>query len=179
MNRLAAYPELADVIGRGDTKMSIRTHKGLQIDVRVVPAESFGAALAVLHGLERAQRHRARLAKQRGLKINEYGVYRVDGDEEVYVAGATEEDVYATLDLPWFPPEMREARKEFEWAAAGELPELISVDDIRGDLHMHTTATDGRATLDEMVAAARERGLQLYRDYRPFAASFDGPRVGR
>ena len=159
MNRLAAYPELTEVIGRGDTKMSIRTHKGLQIDVRVVPAESFGAALQYFTGSKEHNVVVRGLAKQRGLKINEYGVYRVDGDKEVYVAGATEEDVYATLDLPWFPPELRESRREFDWAAAGELPELISVDDIRGDLHMHTTATDGRATLDEMVAAARERGL--------------------
>ena len=159
MNRLAAYPDLTDVIGRGDTKMSIRTHKGLQIDVRVVPAESFGAALQYFTGSKEHNVVVRGLAKQRGLKINEYGVYRVDGDKEVYVAGATEEDVYATLDLPWFPPELRESRREFDWAAAGELPELISVDDIRGDLHMHTTATDGRATLDEMVAAARERGL--------------------
>jgi DNA polymerase (family 10) len=159
MNRLAEYPELSDVIGRGDTKMSIRTHKGLQVDVRVVPAESFGAALQYFTGSKDHNVVVRGLAKQRGLKINEYGVYRIDGDEEVYVAGATEEEVYATLDLPYFPPELRESRREFEWAAAGELPELITVDDIRGDLHMHTTATDGRATLEEMVAAARARGL--------------------
>lgn len=159
MNRLAEYPDLSDVIGRGDTKMSIRTHKGLQVDVRVVPAESFGAALQYFTGSKDHNVVVRGLAKQRGLKINEYGVYRIDGDEEVYVAGATEEEVYATLDLPYFPPELRESRREFEWAAAGELPELITVDDIRGDLHMHTTATDGRATLEEMVAAARERGL--------------------
>lgn len=159
MNRLAEYPDLSDVIGRGDTKMSIRTHKGLQVDVRVVPAESFGAALQYFTGSKDHNVVVRGLAKQRGLKINEYGVYRIDGDEEVYIAGATEEEVYATLDLPYFPPELRESRREFEWAAAGELPELITVDDIRGDLHMHTTATDGRATLEEMVAAARERGL--------------------
>jgi len=159
MNRLAEYPELADVIGRGDTKMSIRTHQGLQIDVRVVPAESFGAALQYFTGSKEHNVVVRGLAKQRGLKINEYGVYRVDGDNEEYIAGASEEEVYATLDLPCFPPELRESRREFEWAVAGKLPELISVDDIRGDLHMHTTATDGRATLEEMVAAARKRGL--------------------
>lgn len=159
MNRLAEYPELADVIGRGDTKMSIRTNKGLQIDLRVVPAESFGAALQYFTGSKEHNVIVRGLAKQRGLKINEYGVYRVDGDNEEYIAGATEEDVYATLDLPCFPPELRESRREFDWAAAGEMPELVSVDDIRGDLHMHTTATDGRATLEEMVAAARQRGL--------------------
>ncbi len=159
MNRLAEYADLSDVIGRGDTKMSIRTQKGLQIDVRVVPAESFGAALQYFTGSKDHNVVVRGLAKQRGLKINEYGVYRIDGDEEVYIAGATEAEVYATLGLPCFPPELRESRREFEWAAVGELPELISVADIRGDLHMHTTATDGRATLEEMVAAARARGL--------------------
>ncbi len=159
MNRLAEYPELADVIGRGDTKMSIRTNTGLQIDLRVVPAKSFGAALQYFTGSKEHNVVVRGLAKQRGLKINEYGVYRVNGDNEEYIAGATEKEVYATLDLPCFPPELRESRREFDWAAAGELPELITAGDIRGDLHMHTTATDGRATLDEMVAAARQRGL--------------------
>ncbi|MEX0820117.1 MAG: DNA polymerase/3'-5' exonuclease PolX [Pirellulaceae bacterium] len=159
MKRLAEYPELADVIGRGETKMSIRTHQGLQVDLRVVPAESFGAAWQYFTGSKDHNVIVRGRAKQRGLKINEYGVYRVDGDKEEYMAGATEEDVYATLDLPWFPPELREARHEFDWAASGELPELITIDDIRGDLHMHTTATDGRGTLDEMVDAARQRGL--------------------
>jgi DNA polymerase (family 10) len=87
-------------------------------------------------------------------------VYRVEGDKETYIAGASEEDVYATLDLPVFPAELREARREFEWAEANSLPELLDVKDIRGDLHMHTTATDGRATLREMADAARSKGLK-------------------
>ncbi len=99
-------------------------------------------------------------AKDRGLKINEYGVYRVDGKREKMIAGRTEEDVYATLDLPWIPPELREARREFEWADAGALPRLIELEDLRADLHMHTTETDGKASLEEMVEAARGRGLQ-------------------
>jgi len=103
------------------------------------------------------------MAKDRGLKVNEYGVYRVDqggseGDGES-LAGRTEEDVYGVLELPCFPPEIREARQEFRWANEGKLPELIELEDIVGDLHMHTTATDGKATLREMAAAARERGL--------------------
>ncbi|MCA9119174.1 MAG: DNA polymerase/3'-5' exonuclease PolX [Planctomycetaceae bacterium] len=159
MNRFAEYSDLAEVIARGDTKMSIRTHKGLQVDLRVVAAESFGAALQYFTGSKDHNVVVRGLAKQRGLKINEYGVYRVDGDKEIYVAGATEEEVYATLDLPCFPPELRESRREFDWASAGELPELISEADIRGDLHMHTHATDGRASIEEMVAAARSRGL--------------------
>jgi DNA polymerase (family X) len=96
------------------------------------------------------------MAKKKGLKISEYGVFR----GERRIAGRTEEEVYATLDLPCFPPELREARKEFEWAAAGQLPKLVELDDLRGDLHMHTTATDGRASLEEMVDAARRRGLK-------------------
>jgi len=100
------------------------------------------------------------LAKQRGLKINEYGVFQVEGDQETYVAGAEEADVYATLDLPLIPPELREARREFDWAESHELPDLIRLEDILGDLHAHTTATDGRSSLEEMVTAAKERGLK-------------------
>ena len=99
------------------------------------------------------------LAKQRGLKINEYGVFKMDGDKETYVAGATEEDVYAAMELPVFPPELREARREFDWAAEKTIPDLIREQDLVGDLHMHTTATDGKATLEEMVEAAQARGL--------------------
>ncbi|MCH5375836.1 MAG: DNA polymerase/3'-5' exonuclease PolX, partial [Planctomycetes bacterium] len=160
MDRFGEYPDVADVLLRGDTKMSVRLSTGLQIDLRIVPPESFGAALQYFTG---SKEHNVVLrgrAKQRGLKINEYGVYRIEGDDETYVAGASEEDVYAQLDLPCFPPELREARREFDWAAAGELPELIELDDIRGDLHMHTDETDGKASLEEMVDAARARGLK-------------------
>lgn len=167
MDRLGDYPEVADVIARGDTKMSVRLSSGLQIDLRVVPAESFGAALQYFTG---SKEHNVVLrgkAKAAGLKINEWGVFEVDGKpkksspEEFakfgrYLAGASEEEVYATLDLPWCPPELREARREFD----GELPDLITREDLRGDLHMHTTATDGKATLAEMAAAAIERGLE-------------------
>jgi len=160
MDRLAEFPDRVDTIGRGDTKMSIRIDTDLQIDLRVVPAESFGAALQYFTGSKEHNVHIRGLARERGLKINEYGVFRVQGDDEQYVAGATEEDVYATLDLPVFPPELRENRQEFAWAAEGKLPDLIELDQIRGDLHMHTTATDGKASLEEMVAAARSRGLK-------------------
>ncbi|MEZ6111573.1 MAG: PHP domain-containing protein, partial [Pirellulaceae bacterium] len=129
-------------------------------DLRVVPAESFGAALQYFTGSKDHNVVLRGLAKQRGLKINEYGVFRVTDSGEEPIAGATEADVYATLDLPCFPPELREARREFDWAASGELPKLIELDDMRGDLHMHTNATDGNATLEEMVAAARARGLE-------------------
>ncbi len=96
------------------------------------------------------------MARSRGLKINEYGAFR--DDEQI--AGRTEEEVYATLGLPWFPPELREARQEFVWAAAGQLPELIELSDIRGDLHCHTEWSDGIATIEEMAHAAKARGLK-------------------
>lgn len=159
MDHFGRFPTATEQIARGDTKMSLRTEAGFQIDLRVVPRESFGAALQYFTG---SKEHNVLLrgrAKQLGLKINEYGVFRVTGDHEQYVAGATERDVYAAVGLPDFPPELREGRHEFAWAEANELPELIVEADIQGDLHMHTTETDGRATLEEMVAAARARGL--------------------
>jgi DNA polymerase (family X) len=159
MDRLGKYPEITQTLARGDTKMSIRVASGLQIDLRVVPAESFGAALQYFTGSKEHNVILRGMAKDQGLKINEWGVFRVKGDKEQRVAGASEKEVYDTLKLPVFPPELREGRREFEWAAAGKLPELIAEKDIRGDLHMHTTATDGSASIEQMVAAARERGL--------------------
>ncbi|MDX1948717.1 MAG: PHP domain-containing protein, partial [Pirellulaceae bacterium] len=159
MDRLHDFPERDQVLARGDTKMSIRTQRGLQIDLRVVPAESFGAALQYFTGSKEHNVILRGMAKDQGLKINEYGVFRVKGDKETRIAGATEKEVYDTLGLPVFPPELREGRREFEWAAAGNLPELITADDIRGDLHMHTTASDGSGSIEEMIAAAQARGL--------------------
>ncbi|MBS0208267.1 MAG: DNA polymerase/3'-5' exonuclease PolX [Planctomycetes bacterium] len=156
MDRLAGFPSVADIIGRGDTKLSLRLKSGLQVDLRVVPAESFGAALLYFTGSRDHNIELRARAKGLGLKINEYGVFR----GEKSIAGQSEEQIYAALDLPLFPPELREARREFEWAAEGKLPKLIVVDDLLGDLHMHTTATDGQATLEEMVDAAEARGLK-------------------
>jgi DNA polymerase (family X) len=159
MDCLASYPEVTTTLARGETKMSIRIASGLQIDLRVVPAESFGAALQYFTGSKEHNVILRGMAKDQGLKISEWGVFRVDGEQESRIAGATEKEVYGTLDMPVFPPELREGRREFEWAAAGKLPDLITASDIRGDLHMHTSATDGSASIEEMVAAARERGL--------------------
>jgi DNA polymerase (family 10) len=159
MDALAKFADFGEVLARGDTKMSIRTLRGFQIDLRVVPAESYGAALQYFTG---SKEHNVILrgrAKDRGLKINEYGVFRVKDDKETRVAGATEEEVYGTLKLPVFPPELREGRREFDWAERGELPELVKLEDIRGDLHMHTTASDGAASIEQMVQAAKARGL--------------------
>ena len=156
MDCFGELDDIDTVIGRGDTKMSVRLASGVQIDLRVVPEESFGAALLYFTGSKQHNIVLRSMAKDHGLKINEYGVFR----GEKSIAGRTEKEVYATLGLPVFPPEMREARREFDWAAAGELPQLIELDDIAGDLHMHTHATDGRASLEEMAAAARKRGLK-------------------
>jgi DNA polymerase (family 10) len=156
MDCLASFPGLAEVLLRGDTKMAVRLTSKLHVDLRVVPDESFGAALQYFTGSQAHNIVLRGMAKDRSLKINEYGVF--SGKKQI--AGRTEEDVYAALDLPWFPPELREARREFDWARAGQLPELITVDDIRGDLHSHTNWTDGINTLEEMAEAAKRRGLK-------------------
>ncbi|PHS03302.1 MAG: DNA polymerase III subunit beta [Blastopirellula sp.] len=161
MDRLEQFPETESVIVRGDTKISIRLESGLQIDLRVVPAESFGAALQYFTGSKEHNVKIRGIAKTKGLKINEYGVYRVeDGGDETYIAGASEAEVYQTLELPWFPPELREDRVEFAWAEQDPQPELLSQEQLIGDLHMHTTATDGKHTLEEMIEAAIQVGYQ-------------------
>ncbi len=156
MDRFGAFPDVADVLARGDTKMSVRLQFGLQVDMRVVPAESFGAALQYFTGSKAHNVELRTMARQKGLKINEYGVFR--GEERV--AGRTEEEVYAAVGLPWIPPELREAREEFQWAAAGALPTLVELGDLRGDLHVHSTWSDGVATIEEMVEAAKRRKLK-------------------
>ncbi|MAT69857.1 MAG: DNA polymerase III subunit beta [Planctomycetaceae bacterium] len=167
MDALGEFPGVDETIVRGDTKMSVRLDSGLQVDLRVVPTRSFGAALQYFTGSKEHNVEVRGRAKAAGLRVNEWGVFRVSEDDAdqgpqsgEYVAGETEADVYAALDLPCFPPEMREARQEFRWAEQGELPKLIELADLRGDLHMHTTATDGKASLDEMIAAARQRGYE-------------------
>jgi len=165
MDRLATWPDTAAVLQRGETRMSIRGPQNVQIDLRVVPPESFGAALQYFTG---SKEHNVRLrsrARELGLTINEYGVHRLGSDEAApprsgAVAGRTEADVYAAVGLPWIPPELREGGDELERAAAGKLPVLVELADMRGDLHMHTTATDGEDTLSDMVRAAASRGLE-------------------
>ena len=156
MNRLAVHPLVEAVLLRGETKQRVRLKTGVELDLRVVPEESFGAAMQYFTGSKEHNvvvRHRA---KELGLKINEYGVFR----QETQIAGRTEEEVYAAIGLPWIPPELRENRKEFAWADAGAIPQLLTLKDIRGDLHMHTTASDGAASIEEMALAARDRGLK-------------------
>ena len=156
MDALAEHPLVQEVLVRGETKQRVRLFSGLEMDLRVVPNESYGAAMQYFTGSKEHNIVIRRRALDRGLKVNEYGVFR---DNEL-VAGRTEEDVYAAVDLQWVPPELRENRGEIEQAESNDLPELVTLADIRGDMHMHTTATDGRATIREMAEAAKERGLK-------------------
>lgn len=152
---LARYPDVAEVLASGPTRASVLLRAGLQVDLRVVPPASHGAALLYFTGSKAHNIRLRNLALERGLKLNEYGLWR--GREQL--AGATEEDVYAALGLPWIPPELREDRGEIEAAAHGGLPSLVTRADLRGDLHVHTKWSDGTATIEAMAAAARERGL--------------------
>ena len=160
MDHFGEFTEIASVTVRGDTKMSVRTKKAFQIDLRVVPRESFGAALAYFTGSKEHNVALRGLAKQKQLRLNEWGVFDTSGEEEVYVSGQTETEVYETLGLSWIPPELRENGIEFSTNSAHTMNRLIDANDLLGDLHMHTTATDGKGTLEEMVEAARSRGLQ-------------------
>lgn len=160
MDTFTRLPMVAEAIAHGPSKSSIRTAAGLQVDLRVVPPEVWGAAMQYFTGSKAHNIRTRELAVRKGLKLSEYGLFRVDGDE--LIVAETEEEVYAQLGLPWIPPPLREDRGELEAALAGELPELLAVQDVRGDLHTHTRLTDGVATLEEMVAAARARGLRYY-----------------
>ncbi len=147
------HPDVRAVLAHGDTKCSVVLRSGLQVDLRVVPAASYGAALYYFTGSKSHNIAVRLLGVKRHLKINEYGVFR--GRRQV--AGRTEEEVFAVVGLPWIPPELRENHGEIAAAAAGTLPHLVELADIRGDLQMHTTATDGKNTLAEMVEACAAR----------------------
>ncbi|HEX2223229.1 MAG TPA: DNA polymerase/3'-5' exonuclease PolX [Thermoanaerobaculia bacterium] len=164
MEAFRAYPQVSQVLMAGDTRSSVSLGSGLQVDLRVVPPESYGAALVYFTGSKDHNVKLRRRAVERGLRISEYGVYKVaesseDPDGE-WIAGREEADVYATVGLPWIPPEIREDWGEIETAAAGRVPDLIRVEDFRGDLHMHSVWSDGRNTLEEMVAACVARGYE-------------------
>ncbi len=149
-----SLPGVAEVLAAGGTKGSVRTDDGLQVDLRVVRPESYGAALCYFTGSTAHNVKLRGIAQGRGLKLSEYGVFK--GNRRV--AGATEQDVYAKLGLPWIPPELREDRGEIEAAAEGDLPELVTLGDIRGELHAHTTHSDGRLSVLEMARAAQAMG---------------------
>lgn len=152
--RFTASPEVAKIMSRGTTRATVILHSGLQVDLRVVPEESYGAALVYFTGSKAHNIALRKRAVDRGLKINEYGVFR----GRSRVAGETEKDVYASVALAYVEPELRENRGEIEAAAAHRLPHLVRREDLRGDLHAHTDASDGDNTLEEMVEAARALG---------------------
>ena len=156
MDFLVNMPEVVAVHGTGTTKGSVRLDVGMDLDVRVIPTDSFGAALAYFTGSKTHNVALRRRAQDRGLKLNEYGVFR--GRRRI--AGRTEEEVYAALELPYIPPELREAQGEIEAAAAGRLPRLIEHGQLRGDLQTQTSWTDGANTIEEMAVEAKRCGLE-------------------
>jgi DNA polymerase (family 10) len=158
MNEFANYRQVERILAGGDTKSSVLLSGGFQADLRLVARDSRGAALQYFTGSKTHNIAVRDRAIDRGLKLNEYGVFRIEDDSRV--AGATESDVYAALGLAWIPPELREGAGEIEAAADGRLPQLIERGDLRGDLHMHTTETDGRDTARTMAEAARGAGLE-------------------
>lgn len=160
MKAFCALSLVSRVIAHGPTKSSIVTTKGVQVDLRVVEPSVWGAALLYFTGSKPHNIRIRQIAVRAGLKLSEYGLFEVDSGKQL--AATTEEGVYERLGLPWIPPTLREDRGEVEAAIAGELPHLVEVRDIRGDLHTHTSLTDGVATLDEMVAAAGTRGYRYY-----------------
>ncbi len=156
MEAFVNYEDVESIVSQGETRSTVILRSGLQVDVRVVPEESYGAALLYFTGSKAHNVALRRRAMDEELKVNEYGVFR---DDE-RIAGVSEEEIYDLLDLPVIPPELREARGELEAAREGRLPALITLDDVRGDLQTHTQASDGHSTLREMVAAARELGYE-------------------
>jgi DNA polymerase (family 10) len=155
MERFVGYEEVGEVLSHGDTRGSVVLKSGLQVDIRVVAPESFGAALHYFTGSKPHNIAIRKLALAKGLKVNEYGVFR--GNKRV--AGETEESVYASVGLPYIPPELREDRGEIEAARAGRLPKLVELADLKGDLHAHSKASDGQNTIREMALAAKAHGL--------------------
>ena len=151
------YPEIVSVLSAGDTKASIRvrtaTH-AVQVDLRVLPENNYGAALQYFTGSKEHNVKLRTMAREKGLKISEYGVFR----GEKRIAGKTEKEVYATMKMPVIPPEIREDRGEIEAALRGKLPKLVELADIKGDLHVHTSRSDGSFTLEQMVEAAKAKG---------------------
>jgi DNA polymerase IV (family X) len=156
MQRFTGYDEVAEVLSAGTTRASVVLKSGLQVDLRVVGPESYGAALHYFTGSKAHNIAIRRIAQKLGLKINEYGVFR--GDERI--AGEDESSVYKSVGLPFIPPELREDRGEIEAAHAGRLPKLVELADLRGDLHAHTRATDGHDSLRDMALAAKAMGLE-------------------
>jgi DNA polymerase (family 10) len=159
IEKFVTHPKVHEVLGRGPNKASVRFGlEGLQVDLRALPKEHYGAALQYFSGSKEHNIHLRTRAQKMGLTLSEYSLARIDTKEPV--ASATEEEIYAALGLAWIPPELRENQGEIEAAESGKLPHLVTLSDMRGDLHMHTMESDGRATLEEMAQAARAQGYE-------------------
>jgi DNA polymerase (family 10) len=157
MDAFVAHPDVERVLGQGPTRSAVELRSGQQCDLRVVTPERYGTALSYFTGSKEHNVRLRELAKDRGLSLNEWAFTPLDGSPEILCD--TEAAVYAQLDLPWIPPELREDRGEIEAAQRGEMPALVSMEDIRADLHMHTNWSDGKLSVREMAWIARERGL--------------------
>lgn len=160
MDRFCTLPIVSRVLASGTTKSSIVSTKGIQVDLRVIDPQAWGAALVYFTGSKAHNIHLRRLAVHAGLKLSEYGLF--NSETEALVAAKTEEEVYAYLGLPWIAPTLREDTGEIEAAQNGSLPHLVELSDILGDLHTHTDLTDGIAPLEEMIAAAKAHGYRYY-----------------
>ncbi|WP_440099914.1 DNA polymerase/3'-5' exonuclease PolX [Streptosporangium sp. H16] len=158
MDDFKAQPYVAEVVASGEKKTSIRTAQGVQVDLRLVPAESWGAAMMYFTGSKEHTVHLREIIVKKGWKLSEYGLF--DGDR--VIAAATEEEVFEALGMEWIPPTLREDGGEIAAALKHELPELVTVEDLKGDLHTHTDLTDGIASLEDMVVAAAARGYSYY-----------------
>ncbi|OGW73434.1 MAG: DNA polymerase III, partial [Nitrospirae bacterium RIFCSPHIGHO2_02_FULL_40_19] len=165
MEAFVKLPLIKEVLAHGPTKSSAVTKEGVQVDIRVVEPSSYGAALVYFTGSKEHNVQIRKMANQKGLKINEYGVFSAadgsaSGGKNKYLAGKTEEEVYQALKLPFIPPELREDRGEIDAALKGKLPKLVELKDIKGDFHIHTQASDGAHSLEELVEAAREKDYE-------------------
>ncbi len=158
MDAFVTLPQVREVLARGDTKSSIVTHEGIQVDLRVVEEECFGAALQYFTGSKAHNIKLREIALKKGFKVNEYGIFRLDTNERV--GGEREEDIYEILGMEWIPPELREDQGEIECALEKKLPVLVTMEDIRGDLHVHSHWSDGIASIEEMAQAALARGYE-------------------
>ena len=160
MDAFTGYEDVEQILARGETKSSVVTRSGLQVDLRVIPNEAWGAAMIYFTGSKAHNVRIREMAVRKGLKLNEYGLFEVESD--ALIAAETERDVYERLGLPFIEPTLREDRGEIEAALAGELPQVVTLKQMRGDLHTHTDLTDGVATLEQMLAAAAAKRYAYY-----------------
>jgi DNA polymerase (family 10) len=158
IDRIVSFPGILEVLAKGENKVSFKLRSGMQVDVRLLPPDSFGAAMQYFTGSKNHNVQLRQRALKQGYTLNEYGLVHIEDNKRV--AGKTEEEIYKKLGLKFIPPELREDCGEIQAAAEDKLPDLITQADLQGDVHMHTVETDGKCTIEEMALAARERGYK-------------------